>query len=275
MPAPRCGRTPSGYMSRRMYEVFASGSLRALTSAQRVHKSVGVVKRNGGPNRMKRPRFLLPILLSCVLVIGNPAIFSSFANAWSRGFGSSRSFSFSRGSSHWSSSTRSTWNRNGGGLLRGGTRSLGGYSKPRLERTSPSSGYSKPNFKESLPSRPSGTFRETRPSSSGYTKPGMKESTRSGRAQPGEFRSSGGYAKPTTGTGKPQTFSGGSKFDKQAIAQEQKKRSQASLKQYQAEQAKFKNPAPKIDPKQYESNPLYQKGKVYLRIRLPRLLRKP
>ena len=203
---------------------------------------------------MNRPRFLLALLLSGLLVIGNPAIFSPFADAWAKGFSSSRSSSFSRGSSssrgaQWSSSTRSTWNRNGGGILGGEKRSLGGYSKPELQGTSPSTR--------------TGVRGESRPSSSGYTKPEMQGSTPSRQINTGESRTSGGYSKPTTGTKKAQTFTGGSKFDKQAISQEQKKRSQDSLKQYQAEQAKFKNPEQKIDPKQYASNPLYQKGKVY------------
>lgn len=232
---------------------------------------------------MKRPRFLLSLMLSGLLIVGNPAFFWGSADARSKGFGSSRG-------SYWSSSTRSTWNRHGGGLLGPQQRSLGGYSKPSLGQSSPpsgyskpslkevpaggqtqpaqrieggSSGYAKPGLKESLPSSSGGSMGAGKPSSAGYSKPGLKENASSGFAKPGDSRSQGGYAKPAPGSGKQQSFSGGSKFDRQTVAQEQKKRSQESFQQYKAEQAKFKNPDQKFDPKQYESNPLYQKGKVY------------
>jgi TRAP transporter TAXI family solute receptor len=219
---------------------------------------------------MKSPRFLLSLLLSTFLIVGNPAIFSGWADAKSVGFGSSRS-------SNWSSSTRSTWNRSGGGLLGGQKRSIEGYSKPGAEKAAPPSGYSKPSLKETPGAGQTQTAPNFGASSSGYSKPSLKESSpspttggagetkpsASGYSKPGESRTSGGYAKPAPAVGKQQTFTGGSKFDKQTIKEEQKKRSQDSFKQYQAEQSKFKNPDQKIDPKQYESNPLYQKGKVY------------
>jgi TRAP transporter TAXI family solute receptor len=232
---------------------------------------------------MKCTRFLLSLLLSGLLLAGNPAIFSVSADARSKSFGSSRG-------AQWSSSTRSTWNRHGGGLLGTEKQSVSGYSKPGLQTPSPSSGYAKPSLKETpgtgqtqpagklessssgytkptsrgaLPAGPADSPGASPSSSSGYAKPGVKESAPAGYAKPGESRTSGGYEKPKADAGKQQTFSGGSKFDKQTITQEQKKKSQESFQQYKAEQAKFKNPDQKFDPKQYESNPLYQKGKVY------------
>ena len=68
---------------------------------------------------------------------------------------------------------------------------------------------------------------------------------------------------PQGTTGSSTGFSGGSKFDKRTIQEQRKKTAQESLKAYQSEQSKFKEPAYKVDQSKFESNPLYQKGKVY------------
>ncbi len=172
-------------------------------------------------------------------------------------------------SSSWSSSTKGTWDRSGGGIFGSGSKTSGGYSKP-VTNPQPSS-YSKPG----LSTQPPGSGFKA-PSSetpaAGYSKPGL---------QPQPSQSSGGYAKPvgaagavgTVGavgaagalgsTGSHESFSGGSKFDKQTVGELRKKSSQDSLQRYQEEKTKFKNPEFAVDKSKYESSPLYQKGKVY------------
>lgn len=172
-------------------------------------------------------------------------------------------------SSSWSSSTKGTWDRSGGGIFGSGSKTSGGYSKPVT--SPPPSTYSKPG----LSTQPSGSGFKA-PSSetpaAGYSKPGLQ-------TQPS--RSSGGYSKPVGAagavgavgavgaagalgsTGSHESFSGGSKFDKQTVGELRKKSSQDSLQRYQEEKTKFKNPEFAVDKSKYESNPLYQKGKVY------------
>lgn len=172
-------------------------------------------------------------------------------------------------SSSWSSSTKGTWDRSGGGIFGSGSKTSGGYSKPVT--SPPPSSYSKPG----LSTQPSGSGFKA-PSSetpaAGYSKPGLQ-------TQPSQ--SSGGYSKPVGAagavgavgavgaagalgsTGSHESFSGGSKFDKQTVGELRKKSSQDSLQRYQEEKTKFKNPEFAVDKSKYESNPLYQKGKVY------------
>lgn len=172
-------------------------------------------------------------------------------------------------SSSWSSSTKGTWDRSGGGIFGSGSKASGGYTKPVT--TPPSSPYSKP----SLSSPPPGSASKipaSEPASSGYSKPGLQ-------SQPSQ--SSGGYSKPVGAagavgavgavgaagalgsTGTHESFSGGSKFDKQTVGELRKKSSQESLQRYQEEKTKFKNPEFSVEKSRYESSPLYQKGKVY------------
>jgi TRAP transporter TAXI family solute receptor len=211
---------------------------------------------------MKSTRYFLILLLSGLLAVGPPAFFGSDLHAKSLGGGrSSGSRSFGK-SAPWSPSTHGTWNRSGGGMF--GDKQSTDYAKPSLNKqTTPatipktsgqeaqgSSGYSKPSS-----STGSGT--------SGYAKPSLGGGTGTETAKPLGGASSGGYAKPSHPGAGQQSFSGGSKFDKETIAQERKQRSQESLQAYKAEQSKFKNPEVKADASKYESNPLYQKGKVY------------
>lgn len=172
-------------------------------------------------------------------------------------------------SSSWSSSTKGTWDRSGGGIFGSGSKTSGGYSKPVT--SPPPSSYSKPG----LSTQPSGSGFKAPSSetpSAGYSKPGLQ-------TQPSQ--SSGGYSKPVGAagavgavgavgaagalgsTGSHESFSGGSKFDKQTVGELRKKSSQDSLQRYQEEKTKFKNPEFAVDKSKYESNPLYQKGKVY------------
>ena len=172
-------------------------------------------------------------------------------------------------SSSWSSSTKGTWDRSGGGIFGSGSKTSGGYSKPVT--SPPPSSYSKPG----LSTQPSGSGFKAPSSetpSAGYSKPGLQ-------TQPSQ--SSGGYSKPVGAagavgavgavgaagalgsTGSHESFSGGSKFDKQTVGELRKKSSQDSLQRYQEEKTKFKNPEFAVDKSKYESNPLYQKSKVY------------
>ncbi len=172
-------------------------------------------------------------------------------------------------SSSWSSSTKGTWDRSGGGIFGSGSKTSGGYSKPVT--SPPSSSYSKP----SLSTSPQGSDFKAPASgtpSAGYSKPALQ-------SQPPQ--SSGGYSKPVGAagavgavgavgaagalgsTGSQESFSGGSKFDKQTVGELRKKSSQESLQRYQEEKTKFKNPEFALDKSKYESSPLYQKGKVY------------
>ena len=124
------------------------------------------------------------------------------------GFGSRGGSSGSRGggfsrSSSWSVPTHNTWDRSGGGLLGPTPGSSSGYSKPSLQKTPTPSGYSKPSL--------------TGPPTSGQS------------VQTGS-KASGGYAKPGASSVTGERFTGGSKFDKETIGLERKKRSQESLR---------------------------------------------
>ncbi|MFA6221155.1 MAG: TAXI family TRAP transporter solute-binding subunit [Desulfomonilaceae bacterium] len=202
---------------------------------------------------------IVVFFLFTALVGDSAAVAGRYGGGGSRG-----SSSFGKGSS-WSSSTRGTWNRSGGGIF-GGGQSSSGYSKPSAKPSTPSSSpYSKPSSETSSGYSKPGFNREAAPSSgSGYSKPSLpgQGSAESRGAGPGN-KSSSGYTKPSAATAPGAGFSGGSKFDKTTIQEQRRKSSQESLKTYQAEQAKFKEPVYKGDQSKYESNPLYQKGKVY------------
>ena len=205
-------------------------------------------------------------LITCLILVSTIAIAPLFLNV--SDVEGKKGGSFGKSSS-WSSSTKGTWDRSGGGIFGSGSKSSGGYSKPS---SSPSSGYTKPST--SSPSG-AGDFKSSTPagSSTGYSKPGLQT--------PPKTQSSGGYSKPlgaagavgaagaagavgTAGaTGSQESFSGGSRFDKQTVGELRKKSSQESLKRYQEEKTRFKNPEFNLDKSKYDSNPLYQKGKVY------------
>ncbi len=209
-------------------------------------------------NRAFRVFNVTVIFFLFVFIIGDSIV---LAGRYGGGFRSSGSFSFGRSSS-WSSSTRGTWNRNGGGFF-GGHESSSGYSKPSVTPSTPhSSPYSKPLSSGSSTgsgySKPGGK-RQAEPSSgAGYSKP-LSGDTTTGS----ENRTSSGYKKPLGAAGSSAGFSGGSKFDKRTIQEQRKRTAQESLRTYQTEQAKFKEPAFKVDQSKFDSNPLYQKGRVY------------
>ena len=191
-------------------------------------------------------RIVLPVILSGVLIAGNLPFFGPGAEAQAAGSRSSSSFSGSRGIGHgtsspWSPATRQTFDRSGGGMFGGGHSTSSGYSKPALPSKSP------------VESKSSG----------GYSKPSLKGQSSTETSTAAQSRTSGGYSKPGSPSTSQKGFSGGSKFDKETINVERKKKSQESLNAYKAENSKFKQPETKIAGANYESNPLAQKGKVY------------
>jgi TRAP transporter TAXI family solute receptor len=203
---------------------------------------------------MKSIRFFLVIFMSVLLGLGDAAFFSPGVYARGRfhfgGFSSVRSLSFGR-SAHWSTRTRSAWNRNGGGLFGWLKKEVSGYSKPHVNRpgssgyakpsmgASPlsragSSGYSKPSLSGKGSPRSPSAFGSSGRKSSGYAKPSLAPG---GPAVPGTpgAKTSGGYAKPSPPT-VPEKLTGGSKFNKEVSNAQRRKRSQESLQRYKSEQ---------------------------------------
>ncbi len=203
---------------------------------------------------MKHWRLLICAIVTSALVFGSLTLHVSDVNA-------KKGSSFGKNSS-WSSSTKGTWDRSGGGMFGSGSKSSGGYTKP-------SSGDSQSIYTKPSVSTPSSGSNLKSPESktppTGYSKPTLQPSTPSSST-------SGGYSKPLGAvgaagaigaTGATGAFSGGSKFDKQTVGELRKKSSQESLQRYQEEKSRFKNPEYNLDKSKYDSNPLYQKGKVY------------
>lgn len=214
----------------------------------------------------------------------------------------SRGFTYTK-SSPWSGQTHKTWDRRGGGIFGSGPGSSSGYAKPSLGGSAPATGYSKPPVVsdpsssgysklslqkqgtspgESKPSpvpgqtssgyskpslgtaAPPGASSPTEPGnrSSGYTKPSLQSS--SSRSEPvKEKAGSSGYSKPTAGPASQQKVTAGTGFSPEALSQERKKRAQESLLRYKSENSRFQKPPPKLESGMYESNPLYDKAKVY------------
>jgi len=145
----------------------------------------------------------------------------------------------------------------------------GGYTKPSVGGASGAPGTSKPVSTGATPpgagASSSGGYSKptsTQSSSSGYSKPAPAGPGSSSDVKPGDTRTSGGYTKPSGSTSSESKFSGGSRFDREAVRQGQKVRSQESLQAYKSEQARFKNPEVKPEG-DYKSSPLYDKAKIY------------
>ncbi len=209
---------------------------------------------------MKPRRFWTVFCLVLASVLGSFFFLQGLSEAGRGGsFGSSRSFSGSRSSgfgknSSWSPRTVDTWSRNGGGVIGSGKTDSSGYSKPSAPQSpSPSSGYSKPGGV--------GSTETGGASSSGYSKPVSKPQESSGQYGSKPSQGGSGYSKPVGPSPDGSRFSGGSKFDKETIQAEKKKRSLESLERYKAEQTKFKKPEVAVDGSQ--SSPLADKAKVY------------
>ena len=204
---------------------------------------------------MHSARRFLALLCAMLLVLGQPALWCKSADARSTGgFSSSRGFSrtgsvgYGRGA-QWSTPTRGTWDRNGGGLFGSGK------SAPSGESTPSSSGYSKPRPQDQPGPNSATHAPAVSPSSSGYTKP-----LPGGQPKPSDQKTSGGYAKPSAASAPKDQFTGGSKFDRETIQQVRKQRAKESLERYKAEQSKFGKPDFKVAGA--ESSPLAQKVQV-------------
>ncbi|MDQ1286248.1 MAG: hypothetical protein QG663_1681 [Thermodesulfobacteriota bacterium] len=137
------------------------------------------------------------LLFFCAGIVGESLALAGRSGG--RSFGSS---SFGKSSS-WSSSTRGTWNRSGGGLF-GGKESSSGYSKPSSTPATSSAPYSKPSVKEpssgSNYSKP-GLQGQTgpAPSGTGYSKPSLTDhGSTSGQKAGSESKTSAGYTKPSS-----------------------------------------------------------------------------
>jgi TRAP transporter TAXI family solute receptor len=214
---------------------------------------------------MKSIRFVVAIVLSVVLVIGDSFLFGNESEAGSRGGGQfGRSFSgsssYSKNSS-WSSHTQGTWDRSGGGFFGGDTKSSSGYAKPSVGGSGSSSGYSKPLSSDQTSSGPQKPSSDINKSSSGYKKPSLSNDSSSSDSGSVPSKTSGGYQKPSVQSSSKESFTGGSKFDKETINQERKKRSQESLERYKSEQSRFMKPDYKVEGA--ESSPLASKARVY------------
>ena len=156
----------------------------------------------------------------------------------SGGFSGGGSFKSSSSFSHSprpTTTSTSVFNRSSGGIHKSS-----GYQKPGTPITPSTAGkYDKPGTPSTGKSAPISA------SKPGYTKPGTAPGT---------------DAKPSLkaiAPGKPL----GSQFDKKYSADMQKQRSGESLKQYKAEQAKFKQPAAAAGD--YKGSPIYQNTQTY------------
>ncbi len=204
---------------------------------------------------MHSAKRFLALICAALLVLGQPALWCTPADARSTGgFRSSSSFSRSGGAGYgkgaqWSTPTRGTWDRNGGGLFGSGKSTTSGENNPS------SSGYSKPRLQDQPGPNSATPAPAVSPSSSGYTKP-----LPGGQPKPSDQKTSGGYAKPSAATTQKDQFTGGSKFDKETIQQVRKQRAKESLESYKAEQSKFGKPDFTVPGA--ESSPLAQKARV-------------
>jgi TRAP-type uncharacterized transport system substrate-binding protein len=140
------------------------------------------------------------------------------------------------------------------------TRQGGGIHTPYVKpgapvspgRTPAPGGYAKPGAVVT----PSPVGKQA-PGGSGYQKPGAV----AGPAGGGGYQKPGAAAKPDLKAIVPAGKPIGSAFDKKYSAQMQKQRSGESLKQYKAEQQKFKQPAATAGD--YKGNPIYQQSQTY------------
>ena len=159
---------------------------------------------------------------------------------------SSSSRSFSSPSRSYSPSTTKTWSS---------TRTTSGV----LSKPAPTSSPQKYGTKPGTPGSP------TSPQKYG-TKPGTPGSPTSPQkygTKPGSPTTSQKYGtKPGTLGPSTKKFTSTSTFDKHSIQKDQKQRSAQSLQAYKADQAKFKQPEAKIDPKVAASNPVVQNIKI-------------
>jgi TRAP-type uncharacterized transport system substrate-binding protein len=141
--------------------------------------------------------------------------------------------------------------RSGGGIH-------GGYAKPGMPASpghaSAPGGYAKPGTAVTP-----GPVGKQAPGGSGYQKPGAVAAPAGG----GGYQKPGAAAKPDLKAIAPAGKPIGSAFDKGFSQKMQKERAGESLKQYKADQAKFKQSAKPAGD--YKGSPIYQNAQTYSR----------
>jgi TRAP-type uncharacterized transport system substrate-binding protein len=138
-----------------------------------------------------------------------------------------------------------------GGYTKPAAPAPGGYAKPL---TPPAGGYTKPD---------SG---QTGPRSAIYTKPEINKTPgpAGGYAKPGPGQAGGvDPAKAARAANTKASAPIGSKFDEKLVQKMQKQRAAESLKTYQGEQQKFKQPVAPPSQGAVAANPVYQKAQTY------------
>ena len=140
----------------------------------------------------------------------------------------------------------------------------GGYTKPATGKTAPG-GYTKPATPGSGGYTKPATG-QTGPGATTYTKPGgvKPPATGGGYAKPGQSRAKAvdpGKAARAANTKASAPI--GSKFDEKLVQRMQKQRAAESLKTYQGERQKFKQPVAPPSQGEVAGNPVYQKAKTY------------
>lgn len=138
-----------------------------------------------------------------------------------------------------------------GGYARPATPAPGGYTKPI---TPARGGYTKP------------ATGQTGPRATTYTKPDVNKNPApwGGYAKPGQSRAP--VVDPVKAARVANTKASapiGSKFDAELVQRMQRQRAAESLKAYQGEQQKFKQPVAPPSQTQVAGNPVYQKAQTY------------
>ena len=178
-----------------------------------------------------------------------------------------------------SSPSNNVWGSRSGGGSYGYSKPAaptpGGYTKPPTSQTAPG-GYTKPAApgpggytKPAVPG-PGGYTKpatgQTGPRATTYTKPdGIKPpATAGGYAKPGQSQAPAvDPAKAARAANTKASAPIGSKFDEQLVQRMQRQRAAESLKAYQGEQQRFKQPVAPPSQGQVAGNPVYQKAQTY------------
>ena len=182
-------------------------------------------------------------------------------------------------SRHTSSPSRNVWGSRSGGGSYGYSKPAapsprsyskpappgpGGYTKPAARSTGPG-GYTKP-----MAPSPGGYTKpatgQTGPRATTYTKPGINKTPApmGGYVKPGQSQAPAvDPAKAARVANTKASAPIGSKFDAELVQRMQRQRAAESLKVYQGEQQRFKQPVAPPSQGQVAGNPVYQKAQTY------------
>ena len=182
-------------------------------------------------------------------------------------------------SRHTSSPSRNVWGSRSGGGSYGYSKPAapsprsyskpappgpGGYTKPATSQTAPG-GYTKP-----MAPSPGGYTKpatgQTGPRATTYTKPGINKTPApmGGYVKPGQSQAPAvDPAKAARVANTKASAPIGSKFDAELVQRMQRQRAAESLKVYQGEQQRFKQPVAPPSQGQVAGNPVYQKAQTY------------